>query len=79
MKDLLEWVVTKLVDHPEDVVVKEKSENDFTIYTLQVNPADMGKVIGKEGKIIKALRTLIKIPAIKQRKKVTLALVEDAH
>lgn len=77
MKELLEWVVSKLVDHPESVEIREKTENDFTIYTMAVHPEDMGKVIGKEGKIIKALRTLIKIPAIKEHKRVTLALVEE--
>lgn len=77
MKDLLEWVVKKLVDNPESVEVKEKTENNFTIYSLKVHPEDMGKVIGKEGKIIKSLRNLIKIPAIIQKKKVTLALVEE--
>lgn len=77
MKDLLTWVVQNLVSKPEKVEITEKTENDFTIYTISVAPEDMGKIIGKEGRIIKSLRHLIRIPAIKQKKKVTIALLEQ--
>ena len=77
MKALLSWTISQLVDHPDKVVINEKSDGDFTIYSLSVAPEDMGMVIGKEGKIIKSLRQLLKIPALIQKKKVTLALMEQ--
>jgi predicted RNA-binding protein YlqC (UPF0109 family) len=79
MKDLLKWTISNLVDQPDQVEITEKTDGDFTIYSITVAPDDMGKIIGKEGKIIKSLRHLIRIPAIKQRKKVTLALVENSE
>lgn len=79
MRELLEFIVKKLVDNPDQVEIQEKTENGYTIFTLKVSEADMGKIIGKEGKIIRSLRTILKIPAIKERKKVSLALVDEQY
>jgi hypothetical protein len=59
MKALIETIVTSLVDHPEDIVVDEKEEETKIVYHLTVNQDDVGKVIGKNGRIAKAIRTVV--------------------
>lgn len=77
MHKLLEFITLKLVDHPEDVVISEKTEGGFTQLTLKVNPVDMGKIIGKEGKIIRSLKHLIRLAALKNHSKVNLILLDQ--
>lgn len=77
MKDLLEEIVKSIVDKPEEVKIEEHEDTvEGTILTLSVAPEDMGKVIGKEGKIIKAIRTVIRVLAIKNGKRVTINLLD---
>ncbi len=59
MKLLIESIVTPLVDHPEDVKVNEQEEDNKIVYHLTVNENDVGKVIGKNGRIAKAIRTIV--------------------
>ncbi|WP_164215438.1 KH domain-containing protein [Virgibacillus sp. YIM 98842] len=59
MKALIETIVTSLVDHPEDIVVAEREEESKIVYHLTVNQEDVGKVIGKNGRIAKAIRTVV--------------------
>ncbi len=59
MKQLIESVVTPLVDYPEDIVVNMKEEEKKLIYHLTVNEKDVGKIIGKNGRIAKAIRTVV--------------------
>ncbi|WP_047981294.1 KH domain-containing protein [Ornithinibacillus contaminans] len=59
MKALIESIVTPLVDYPEDVVVTEKEEDTKLVFHLTVNQNDVGKVIGKNGRIAKAIRTVV--------------------
>jgi uncharacterized protein len=59
MKALIESIVTPLVDYPEDVVVTEREEETKIVYHLTVNQLDVGKVIGKNGRIAKAIRTVV--------------------
>ena len=59
MEQLIESVVTPLVDFPEDIVVKMKEEDKKLIYHLTVNEQDVGKIIGKNGRIAKAIRTIV--------------------
>lgn len=66
MKELLAMLARDLVDHPEDVRVEESQGDRGVILELKVHPDDMGKVIGKQGKIAKAIRTLVKASAAKQ-------------
>jgi len=77
MKSLLEKTVAAFVDHPKDIEVTEsENEEGFIVYSLSVNPEDMGKVIGKGGKIAKALRLMLRIPALRLGKRVNLEIVE---
>lgn len=59
MKLLIESIVTPLVDFPDDVVVTKREEDKKTVYHLAVNEQDVGKVIGKNGRIAKAIRTIV--------------------
>lgn len=76
MKNTLFEIVSLLVDKPEEVIVEEKNEDGIIYFSVNVAKEDMGKVIGKEGKIIRALRNVMKIPAIKQNQRINISLVE---
>jgi predicted RNA-binding protein YlqC (UPF0109 family) len=75
MKDLLEFLARSLVDHPDQVVIQEVLEGDAIIFELRVAPEDMGKVIGKQGKIAKSIRALVKARAAKEGKKVSVDIL----
>ena len=76
MKELVEFIVKSLVDNPNQVVVTEVQGPALTILELSVAAEDMGRVIGKSGRIINSIRTIIQVPATKQGTKVTLELLE---
>ena len=77
MKELVEVIAKALVDSPDKVVVTEKTEDDGTIVLeLHVAPDDMGKVIGKKGRIAKSIRTVVKTVALKKDKKVVVDIVD---
>ena len=76
MKELIEIIAKSLVDNPNDVHVNEIQGEQSIILELKVAPADMGKVIGKQGKIAKAIRTVIKAAAIKEDKKVVVEIID---
>lgn len=76
LKELVEYIVKKLVDKPESVVVSEISGEQATIIELRVAPEDLGKVIGKEGKTARAIRTLVHAAASKERKRAVLEILE---
>ena len=75
MKELVELLAKSLVDSPDDVIVREKNEDETIILELSVNKGDMGKVIGKQGRIAKAIRTVVKAAAIKEGKKVVVEII----
>ena len=77
MGELVKYIAMNLVDKPEEVKVQVKEGENSTIIELTVAPEDMGKVIGKQGRIAKAIRTVVKAAAIKQNRKVTVDIVED--
>ena len=77
MTKLVEAIAKSLVDNPEEVVVTESEDRRGTVIELRVAPDDMGKVIGKQGRIAKALRTVVKAAAIKNNKKVTVEIVKE--
>ena len=74
MKELVEVLAMSLVDHPEHVVVTESEKEDAIVLELSVAPEDMGKVIGKQGRIAKAIRVLVKAAASKDDKKVIVEI-----
>jgi hypothetical protein len=76
MKDTLITIVCAIVDNPDKVEVKEEEVDGVTNFTITVAPEDMGKIIGKGGKVIRAIRTVMKIPAIKSDKRIFVALTE---
>lgn len=75
MKELVELLAKSLVDSPDDVIVREKNEDGTIILELSVSKDDMGKVIGKQGRIAKAIRTVVKAAAIKEGKKVVVEII----
>jgi len=77
MKKALEFILSKIVDDPEKIKVEESENNGVVNFTVTVAKEDMGKVIGKNGKVIKAIRNVLKIPAIKQNKKIFISLSEN--
>lgn len=77
MKALLTWLIKAIVDNPEKVKVSETSDNGQLTLKLNVAKEDMGKVIGKGGKIIKSIRSLLGVRGTKEEKRVTLVLVEQ--
>lgn len=76
MKELLEVIAKNLVDHPEDVVVTEVQGVKSLVLELKVAPDDMGKVIGKQGRIAKAIRTVVKAAAVHEDKHIVVEIVQ---
>ena len=74
MKELVEVIAKALVENPDEVVVTESVKDYETVIELSVAPADMGKVIGKQGRIAKAIRSLIKAASSKEDKKVIVEI-----
>ena len=75
MKDLLIYIAKSLVEYPDDVKVTEEEREDALVLSLTVNEGDMGKVIGKQGKIAKAIRSVMKAAAGKENKKVIVDII----
>ncbi len=76
MKELVEYVVRALVDHPNDVRLTEVDGEKTVIFELRCHPEDVGKVIGKNGKTVGAIRTLLSTAAAKQGRRAMLEVVE---
>ena len=77
MKDLVEFVVESMVDHPEQVNVDEVETPSETVLELTVAGVDMGRVIGKSGRVINSIRSLVQVAGAKQGQRVTLELLES--
>lgn len=76
MKDILAYIVSSIVENPKKVKVEESEEENMLNYTISLAKEDMGRVIGKEGKVIKAIRNIMKIPANKKNKRINISLQE---
>jgi len=77
MGELVKMIAKSLVDHPESVQVNEVDSSNSLIVELRVHADDMGKVIGKQGRIAKAIRTVVKAAATKTEKRVTVEIIQD--
>ncbi len=76
MKDLVEAIARALVDHPDEVQVRAVDGEQVTVLELRVHPDDLGKVIGRQGRTAKAIRTLLGAAGMKLRKRLTLEILE---
>ena len=76
MKELLETIARALVDYPDEVSVSEVEGDNIMILELRVSKEDMGKVIGKQGRIAKAVRTVVKAAAVKENVRVAVEIVQ---
>ncbi|MBQ4381632.1 MAG: KH domain-containing protein [Oscillospiraceae bacterium] len=77
MKELLTYIAKNLVDSPDDVTVTERENGDTTVFELRVAPDDMGKVIGRHGKIAKEIRVLMRSVAQRQQKHVSVDIMDE--
>ena len=75
MKEIVEIIAKALVDHPDQVVVEKKDEERMTVFELHVAQEDMGKVIGKQGRIAKAMRTVVKAAATRENQRATVEII----
>lgn len=75
MDELITFIAKSLVDHPESVVVTKREEEDSIVIELRVDPEDTGKVIGKQGRIAKAIRTIVKAASVNDEKKVVVDIL----
>ena len=76
MKELLTYVVQSLVDKSEEVSVTERESGGETVYEVRVAPGDMGKVIGRQGRVVKEIRTLMKAVAQREGKRVSVEILD---
>jgi len=76
LKDLLTYIAQNLVDNPDEVNVTERETDSETIYELRVNQSDMGKVIGRQGRIAKEIRALMRSVAVRQGKRISVDIVD---
>jgi uncharacterized protein len=77
MKELVNVIAKALVDRPDEVRVEAHTGAPVTVLELRVNPQDLGKIIGRQGRTAKSIRTLLAAAGSKQRKRFTLEIVED--
>lgn len=77
MKELVELLTKALVDNPQEVEIKETESDSIVILEIKVGADDIGKIIGKEGRIASAIRTVVKASAAKQGKKVSLEIITN--
>lgn len=76
MKQLLEYIIPNIVNHPEEVEINETTDAGNVNLTIKVNPEDTGRVIGKAGKVIKAIRQIARVMAIKQGVRVNIEVLD---
>ncbi|MBU4016316.1 KH domain-containing protein [Patescibacteria group bacterium] len=77
MKDTLQFIVSSIVDNAEAVHIDEQETDDITNLIITVDKEDMGKIIGKEGKVIRSIRNIMKIKAIKNNKRINISIADS--
>lgn len=76
MRDTLQFIISSIVDNPDAVSISEEETNGLIHFSITVAKEDMGKVIGKEGKVIRSIRNIMKIKAMKQGERISIGLAE---
>ena len=79
IKDLVEYLVKSLADHPEKVEIEEHEEDDMVLIELKISPDDIGKIIGKSGSTINAIRTVLQTAASSHKKRARLEVVGQGN
>lgn len=77
MKDTLHYIVSSIVDNPDSVTIDEQNENDIINLIISVDPTDMGKIIGKEGKVIRSIRNIMKVKAMKHNIRINVSIADQ--
>jgi len=77
LRELVLYLARALVEHPDEVVVEEVEEPDATVYELKVAESDLGRVIGRQGRTAKALRTVLSAASAKMKRRAILEILED--
>ncbi len=78
MKKILTFIISGVVDDPKQIEIDEEENNGFITLTIKAPQDQMGRLIGKQGKIIRSIRNVMKIPAIKQNKRINITLSENS-
>lgn len=76
VKEVIEFIIKYLVDFPDKVKIIEKKDDSFTVLEISVDPKDIGKIIGRQGRVIKALRKIVKASTIKNNSKIAIEIIE---
>jgi len=79
MKELIEYIAKSIVNKPEAVVVTEEQDSERLVLKLQVDPEDTGRVIGKQGRVAQAMRTLLRVMAVREGIRARLEIVSEAE
>jgi len=77
MQDIISFILKNLVTHPDDVNITSTEEDGVTNYTIATHPDDVGRIIGKEGKVIKAIRTVMRVIAIQKGVRLRISVLSD--
>jgi len=76
LNDIIEFLLKSIVDYPDKVQINEVNGERVTVLEISVDPTDVGKIIGKQGRVIKAIRTIVKAATIKDNKRTVIEIVE---
>jgi len=79
MKELIEYIAKSIVNKPEAVVVTEEQDSERLVLKLQVDPEDTGRVIGKQGRVAQAMRTLLRVMSVREGIRARLEIVSEAE
>ncbi len=78
MKDTLHFIVSSIVDNQDAVTIDEHDEEGVKVLTIHVDTSEMGKIIGKEGKVIRSIRNIMKVKAMKHNERISVVIAENA-
>ena len=76
VKEMLTYIVENLVEHPEEIVIEQVENHDTVVFQLKVAPSDMGKVIGRQGRIAKEIRVLVKNAGMRENKRILVDILD---